>query len=306
MTLIKLNKSEPNAIPITYPGAYLYQAPHLLHATLDKELAVIFCIKNTPTTGLVFYDPSLSTKNLLSDLELLHLKIKSKLKVHTNQISLKLFGLSSGAQHIYSLVKEWADSLGISITATELGKGLIRNISIDCSTAIVGVKLGELNIQSSKPLFLHEGTARERIPLANVHNKILILTQNTVQRQLTKAAVEEHPAWAAQTVDEISPFLKSSNAKNTQWSVILCFEDINDEKNLEKFLKEVKSSHPSTEIRWVGSHVPGFLESSNIKVLPPIDYALLPDFKKMLKRAVFDANLAMNFESVKISKSKTK
>lgn len=306
MTPKKPEISTPVCIPITHSGAYLYQAPHHLQLTADKELAIVFCLKNNPSTGLVFYDPTLSTKELLTELELLYLKIKSKLKLQSDQIALKLFGLSNGTFHIYNLIKDWADSLNLTISVTEVGKGVVRNLSIDCASGIVAVKLGDVASPKAGPLFLTEGTARNRIPLSKVHNKILILTKNVVQRQLTKAAIEEYPAWAADSIDEPISFLKSSLAKRNQWSVVLCFQDMNEEKGLEGFLNEIKENHPSTEIRWVGSQLPNFLTSSNIKILPPLDYALLPDFKKMLKRAVFDANLAMNFESVKISRSKGK
>ena len=298
--------STPVRIPIIYSGAYLYQAPHHLQVPVDKDLAVVFCLKNIPSTGLVFHESTLSTKELLSELSLLFQKIKSKLNLQSKDIHLKVFGLSNGSLHLLSLVKEWANSVGLTISVTEFGKGVVRNLSIDCASGTVSVKFGELDMPNSKPLFLAEGTARERIPLAKVHNKILILTKNAVQRQLTKAAIEEYPAWAAETIDEPDVFIKSSSVKKNQWSVVLCFQDMNEEKGLKKFLNELKEHHPSTEIRWVGSQLPDFLNHSDTKILPPIDYALLPDFKKLLKRAVFDANLAMNFESVKISRSKAK
>lgn len=293
-------------VPVTYSGAYLFQAPHQLQLTVDKELAVVFCLKGLPAVGLVLYQSDLSLKELLSELELLHLKIKSKLKIHTNQITLKLFGLSTGAFHIFDILKEWADNLGIAISVTELGKRMVRNLVIDCETGVVAMTLGELNSQNSEPVFLKTGTARARIPLAKIHNKILILTHNQVQRQLTKAAVEEHPAWAAEVIEDVKTFLKTSLSKDATWSVVLCFEDLSKEKGMAEFISKLKLNHPSTEIRWVGAELPQFLEETQIKLLPPIDYALLPDFKKMLKRAVFDANLAMNFETVKLSRSKSK
>ncbi len=293
---------EPISIPISHSGAYLYQAPHVLQLTVDKELAIVFCLKNFSSTGLVLYQPELSLKDLLGELELLHLKLKSKLKIHTSDISLKLFGLSTGALHVVEAIQDWANQLGIKIVVTEIGKRINRNLSIDCRSGVVGVTYGDLNTPKSNLIFISQGTPRNRIPLAQVHNRILILTENAVQRQLTKAAVEEHPAWAAQTVENVPDFFRSTLAKKGQWSVVLLFEDIINQKGLESFISEVKKLHPSTEIRWVGSQIPSFLSNFNVKLLPPMDYDLLPDFKKMLKRAVFDANLAMNFESAKIPK----
>jgi hypothetical protein len=291
-------------VPVTYSGVYLFQAPHQLQLTVDKGLAVVFCLNGLPAAGLVLYQSDLSLKELLSELELLHLKIKSKVKIHTDQITLKLFGLSTGAFHIFDTIKEWADNLGIAISVTELGKRMVRNLVVDCETGKVAVTFGDLNSRNSKPEFLSLGTARSRIPLSKVHNKILILTHNQVQRQLTKAAVEEHPAWAAEVIEDVRAFLKTYLSKDSTWSVVLCFEDLSKDKGIAEFISQIQLNHPSTEIRWVGSKVPQFLDETNTKLLPPIDYALLPDFKKMLKRAVFDANLAMNFEAVKLSQSK--
>jgi hypothetical protein len=292
---------EPISIPISYPGAYLYQAPHNLQLTIDKQLVVVFCLKNLSSTGLVLSGPELSIRDLNSEIGLLYLKIKSKLKIHTSDISLKLFGLSSGSFHVFEAVQKWAETVGVKITVTELGKSTVRNLSIECRTGKVGVTYGELNKVQSKLIFLPEGTARERIPLAQIHNNILILTQNSVQRQLTRASIEEYPAWAAVSVENVSDFIQSKNWKKTEWSVVLCFEDLKEQKGLEKFIKDVHSAQPSVQIRWVGSTLPDFSkEFPELKLLPPMDYDLLPDFKRMLKRAVFDANLAMNFEAVKI------
>ncbi len=305
MTSTNNINSESISIPISYSGAYLFQAPHRLELIVDKQLVVVFCLKGLSSTGLVLSNTDLSIKDLLCELELLHLKIKSKLKIHTSEITLKIFGLSHGAIHVLEAVQEWANSIGIKIVVTEIGKRTIRNISVDCLTGKVGVTYGELNNSPAKLIFLSEGTARKRIPLAQVHNNILILTRNAVQQQLTKAAIEEYPAWAAITVDDISQFINSKSYEKSNWSVVLCFEDLINEKGLEKFITQLKKSHPSTQIRWVGSVLPEFSkEVFNLKLLPPMDYELLPDFKKMLKRAVFESNLAMNFEAVKISAKK--
>jgi hypothetical protein len=298
---------EPISIPISYPGAYLYQAPHNLQLTIDKQLVIVFCLKNLPTTGVVLSGSELSIKDLISEVGLLYLKIKSKLKIHTSDISLKLFGLSSGAFHVFDAVQKWAETVGIKITVTELGKSTVRNLSIECKTGKVGVTYGELNKVQSKLIFLPVGTARERIPLTQMHNNILILTHNSVQRQLTRASIEEYPAWAAVSVERVSEYIQSNDWKKTEWSVVLCFEDLKEEKGIEKFIKSIHSSHPSVEIRWVGSTLPQFSKDiPALKLLPPMDYDLLPDFKKMLKRAVFDANLAMNFDAVKIPQKKLK
>lgn len=296
---------EPISIPISYPGAYLYQAPHNLQLTIDKQLVIVFCLKNLPSTGIVLSGSELSVKDLMSEIELLYLKIKSKLKTHTIDISLKLFGLSSGSFHVFEAVQKWAETVGIKIVVTELGKSTVRNLSIECRTGKVGVTYGELNKVKSKLLFLPEGTARERIPLAQIHNNILILTQNSVQRQLTKASIEEYPAWAAISVEKVSEFIQSNDWKKTEWSVVLCFEDLKEQKGIENFIQSLHSAQPAVQIRWVGSILPDFSkEIPELKLLPPMDYDLLPDFKKMLKRAVFDANLAMNFEAVKIPRKK--
>lgn len=295
------------SIPITFSGAYLYKAPHRLELVIDKQLVVVFCIKNHSSCGLVLSSTDLSIRDLLSELELLHLKIKSKLKIHTTDITLKIFGLSHGATHVLEAVHGWANSLGIQIVATEVGKRTVRNLSVDCLNGKVGVTYGELNSPPGKLIFLSEGTARNRVPLAKVHNNILVLTQNSVQRQLTKAAIEEYPAWAAITVEDVSSFISSKSNERSDWSVVLCFEDIKNEKGLEKFLSHLRDSHPSTQLRWVGSALPEFSKDiPDLRLLPPMEYELLPDFKKMLKRAVFDSNLALNFEAVKTSIKKRK
>lgn len=301
MTPKNQTKHHSVSIPISYPGAYLYRAPHQLEVCLDKELAVVFTLKGHDSTGLVLFGSELSTKDLLAELELLFSKIKTKLKIHTSDISLKIFGLSHGAYHILEAVQSWAKTLNISISVIEVGKRITRNLSVDCQNGKVGVTYGELNQSQNKLIFLAAGTARNRIPLAKVHNQILILTKNSVQEHIIKAAIEEYPAWAAVTVENTSQFLSSKAYEKSQWSVVLCFEDLRQEKGLEKFLSNVEKSHPSTQIRWVGPSLPDFHKNiPGLKLLPPMDYELLPDFKKMLKRAVFDSNLALNFESVKI------
>jgi hypothetical protein len=292
---------EPITIPVSYAGAYLYQTPHKLELCLDKELAVVFCLKNLSSTGLVLTSSETSQKDLLSELEILHLKIKAKLKIHSEDITLKLFGLSHGALHIVKTVESWAQSLGIKINVIEVGKQLVRNLSVECRTGIVAVTYGEINQKSSKVLFLSEGTARTRIPLAQVHNNILILTHNPVHRQLTKACIEEYPAWAADSVENLSELTQSKALAHKSWSVVLCFEDLRQEKGIETILQDIRKKHPASQIRWVGAALPEFHKDfPELKLLPPIDYELLPDFKKMLKRAVFDSNLALNFETVKM------
>jgi len=301
MTPTNSLKTNSVAIPISYSGAYLYRAPHTLELMLDKHLAVVFTLKGQNSTGLVLFSHDLATRDLLSELELLYLKIKSKLKIQTSDISLKIFGLSHGATHILEVVQSWARSVNISISAIDVGKRVTRNLSVNCENGRVAVTYGEMNQSQNKLIFLSEGTARNRIPLAKVHSHILILTKNSVQEQITKAAIEEYPAWAAVTVDNVSQFLNAKISDKSHWSVVLCFHDIKDEKGLEKFLGNVVKSHPSTQLRWVGPSLPDFHKNTpELKLLPPIDYELLPDFKKMLKRAVFDSNLALNFESVKV------
>jgi len=307
MTPNNQNNKDSISVPISYPGAYLFQSPHQLEFVVDKELAVVFCLKGQASTGLVLSDSSFSNRELLSELELLFLKIKSKLNANTKDINLKLFGLSHGANHTLETVYEWAKSLDIKIVASDLGKRLVRNISINCRDGKVGVTYGQINNGPSNLIFLSEGTARTRLPLAKVHNSILILSDNPVQRQLTKAAIEEYPAWNAIIVEDINKFVASKSGDGSNFSVVLCFDEMRHKKGLEKLLINLKKSHPSTQFCWVGASIPELTtENLAFRLLPPIEYELLPAFKKMLKRAVFDSNLAMNFETVKIPAKKRK
>ena len=297
-------KYEPMLIPISDPGAYLYQAPHQLQILVDRQLVVIFCLENTGATGVVLFNPERSIKDLLSELEILHLKIKSKLTLKTNQITIKLFGLSAGPRNLLSAIEQWSTSIGIKIIVVEVGQRTIQNILVDCGTARVGVSYGKSK-DFGKLIFVSEGTARTRTPLSEVHNNILILTNNAIQRQLTRAAIEEYPAWSAISVDNISKFIQSKPWEKNSWSVILCFADLEKQEGLDKFLKNIRQFRSSTQIRWVGSRLPDYSrEIPELKLLPPMTYELLPDFKKMLKTAVFEAALAMNLEPIKITSKK--
>jgi hypothetical protein len=69
-------------------------------------------------------------------------------------------------------------------------------------------------------------------------------------------------------------------------------------KDLASWMKQLNEKNPSIQFRWVGAELPKLDENIELKLVPPLDPILLPEFKKKLRQAIFDSELSTTSETL--------
>ncbi len=275
-TLMKLH-----AIPLTKDGVYVFKAPAKITATLNRELLVVITSPSSKSCGAVFFSQQSHPKELIEWLAALHSKMGTTGGARAEHLRLKLFGMSSLNSSLLDEVGNWAKEKRIEVIAQDVGRSVVRHVYIECETGRIGVTYAEAYFPESEN-WLSVGSAQTR-KATPTNNVVLVLSQNTVNRQLTRQTVEELPGWQALIAEQPFDWIVSA-ANNDLFPAraIVIFDDMGNGKPLEKWMNHFRKSHPEVSLFWVGKKSPSFAKSiSTIATLKPQSLGI---FKKSLKQ----------------------
>lgn len=269
-------------------GAFLFKAPTQVSMLLNRELAIVFCLPKKEVCGIALFDPEQNIKELNQSLETLYQKMIDTYAADPSQLQIKIFGLRNGLRSVIEATLDWLEGNHLKVVAQDLGANATRKVLVNCQTGMVGVNYAEGTTQPMH--WIAEGSARNRNPMDSINAEVLILTENAVKRTLAKQAIEEERHWTAATPKNPTDIISKKTVSDFPWSVVLIFDDMDDYNPIEAWISRLHLTFPAVQIRWVGATIPAQLKRAfpELKQLPPLEPALLPEFKKKLKSAVFD------------------
>jgi hypothetical protein len=159
---------------------------------LNRELVVTVSAPKLEVTGIAFWKPTQSSRELATTLATL----VERLVAHgadKKSLEARLAGASDGASDTTRGATEWLREHKIRIVAADMGRGVSRTVHVDCGTGRVGVSYSESIVPTEAPL-LTQGTARRRpgggLDADAPPESVLLLCANAVQRTLVRQAVE--------------------------------------------------------------------------------------------------------------------
>jgi len=269
---------DKNLIPVEKGGVYLFSAPAKISAQIDRDLLVMFTVPSRKISGAIVFDIQSPIKELIGLLQTLYNKFTDDFKTKSSEIKIKIFGLSVSQKSILATAKKWIDLNDLNLIAEDTGRGVSRELVIDCETGLVGVSYAEGFDRRQGLLAL--GTAAGRNSGEAVQLEVLVLTLNRVHRQLCQQAIEETPQFKA--TSPASPFdvVMRFDAKNFPWSAVLIFDDIGRGKPVEKWIGEVSQTLPHVKVCWVGKTRPAF--GKKLPLLQPLTPETMKKFKREL------------------------
>lgn len=277
-----------NTIHLDKTGAFLFKAPAQVSLMLNRELCIVLSLPKKHACGIALFDPEENIKELYQSLETLYQKLVDTYAADSSQIEVKIFGLRNGLRSAIEGALHWLAGNGLRIVAKDIGANATRKILVNCDSGMVGVNYAE---GTSQPLqWIAEGSARNRNPMDTVHAEVLVLSESPVKRTLAKQSVEEERHWSAATPKKPLDILSKETVSDFPYPVVLLFDDLEDYNLIEAFISRVQLAYPAVQFRWVGTAVPTPLKRAfpQLKLLPPLEPDLLPEFKKKLRGAVFD------------------
>ena len=178
-------------IRIEDPGAYLFRAPVKCFLELNRELVVTVSAPKLEVTGIAYWTPSQTARELTTAMETL----VERLVAHgadKKLLEARIAGASDGSSETTRAAAQWFQDRKIKVVAADMGRGVSRTVHVDCATGRLGVSYSESVVPTDAPL-LTQGTARRRPHGADgeaTPETVLLLCANAVQRTLVRQAVE--------------------------------------------------------------------------------------------------------------------
>lgn len=287
-------------IRLHQPGLYSFSHERDITAEIDRELLITFYSATSKMVGVVIHPANGHLTELLEKLEVITKKLAAR------GLEAKLFGLSHGPEVIAAQAAHWLRDHKINVVASDTGRALPRVLLIKPDTGQVGVRYSR-GSEETEHGFLSTGSARQRNPLDAVHSEVLVLTTNPVWRILAKQAIEEQKSWGAATPKDPLEMTNGKVPSAFPWSVVLLFSDLENEPNTPEFIATLLEKYPSVQIRWVGPALPSFAKQiPALKLVPPLDPILLPEFKNRIRSAIFDHEIADTSDLIRFPKKRKK
>jgi len=278
-----MKKVKPAEISLEIEGAYVFRGPTEIVLQLNHELLVVFAMPSLECSGVVLCDTNTKAVDLCSMLDRVLGKL-SALSDSSEDISIKLFGMSGGYTPLMDSLQGWIKNHGLKIVSQDIGKNVARNLTLECATGKVRVSYAE-TYRSAVPPFIDIGSARERFKETSPQTKILVLAHNRVKAILAKQAIEENPNCSATLSQEPGHFF-DENLVDFCWSHVFLFEDMAKETSLKRWIKGLREFLPSVQIYWVGHGTPAYARS--LPHLPSFEAESVPAFKKALNEVLVE------------------
>lgn len=288
-------------------GSFIFSKSKPVSISVDNFLLVTFHSSSSSSTGVIVQALFEHRTDFLDKLDTLFEKYSSLPDVDPNRVRTKVFGATSKFNPILTALKGWLDRHQIPVVATDLGRVISSEVVLEPQTGRVGVQY-QTPSDLGQSVFLSEGTARDRKTKQDVQVEILLLSLNASTRTLAKQAIEEQAGWQATCPVEIKFAQIKSLLSKKKWLGLIISDELQTHRDLELFLKDVSKSHQNLPIHWIGAEIPKSLRViPNLKLLPPLEPFLIPQFKKSLQKALMDFKFSSTSETLAFSKkSKTK
>lgn len=282
---------------ITEPGIYLFGNPKKVSISLKENLVFTLHSLSSSSTGILVQSPDEHRGDFLNKLDTLWNKYSSLSDVDTGSVQCKIFGRGDKYTSLLISLKSWLERHQIPVIASNVGKLVPQEVVVDCASGKVGIQyLGSQSLEMS--LFLTEGTARLRNPVSAIHAEVLVLSTVRVSRTLAKQCIEEEPNWQASCPASFESDFRQILQEDNRWSVVLIFDEMKTHKDLLSWMNQLYQKNPSIQFRWVGGELPKLNENFAVKLVPPLDPILLPEFKKKLRQAIFESELSNTSETL--------
>lgn len=292
---------------INQSGSFIFSKSKPICISLDNFLLVTFHSPSSSSTGVIVQALFEHRTDFLNKLDTLFEKYSSLPDVDPNRIRSKVFGATGKFNPILTTLKSWLDRHQIPVVATDLGRVISSEVILEPQTGRVGVQYQTLS-DLGQSVFLAEGTARDRKTEQDIQVEILLLSQNASTRTLAKQAIEEQVGWQATCPTEIKFAQFKNLLSKKKWLGLIISDELQTHRELTPFLKDIAKTHLNLPIHWIGADIPKSLRDiPNLKLLPPLEPFLTPQFKKSLQKALMDFRFSSTSETLSFSKkSKTK
>jgi|688.fasta_scaffold64798_4 hypothetical protein len=282
---------------ITEPGIYLFANPKKVSISLKEKLVFTLHSLSSSSTGILVQSPDEHRGDFLTKLDTLWNKYSSLSDFDSGSIQCKIFGRGEKYTSLLISLKSWLERHQVPVVASNVGKFIPEQVMVDCSSGKVGIQYLSPSSQD-RSLLITEGTARLRNPGSAIHAEVLVLSTVRVSRTLAKQCIEEEPNWQAACPSSFESDFKQYIKEGNRWSVALIFDEMRNHKDLASWMKQLNEKNPSIQFRWVGAELPKLDENIELKLVPPLDPILLPEFKKKLRQAIFDSELSTTSETL--------
>ncbi len=291
-----------SSIKLSSQGTYIFHESSKLSFSLDRELGIVFVVPTEQIAGVVLYHPDNNLQDLHEMLDSLLSKLTNSLHISTEKILVKVFGLSNIRRVVVETAYKWLKDRNLFIAAEDTGKNYVRQVLVDCATGKVGVSY---STEYKEIPYITTRTARDRNPLDEVYAQVLVLSSSPTKRTLAKQSIEEHRNWVA-VAPESPRSVFTKKQKDTSYAVAVLFDDLNDSPDtITHWVEEAHAAHPELQFRFSGTEIPKYLRHlSYVRQLPPLTPLLLPEFKGILARAIFDHEVESFGDVIPMKKKK--
>lgn len=166
-----------HSINIDKTGTYFFKNEVVVSSHLNKELLVIFYIKNYKTTGVLYFNPI--TQPVRSLHEMLDSVYETLKKEKTLEYAeMKVFGMSVADERALACLYQWVKSKKIEIISEDIGRNTNRLVHVDCLTGRVGIQYAE-SAPLQKIKFFMGGSFKDRSGYKPSKKKIPAKSKNS-------------------------------------------------------------------------------------------------------------------------------